>query len=275
MFTGKGKEIAEKKALEEQKRLEEEKRKQEQNELKKLRKNFKIGDKVKVALPNSETYVEFWSHQSYVLSQQYQIYPSICTRHIEPDAYDKAVSYLRKNMKNLKGKELEHAEFLVRELKAERRYMFGFWNLETGQPVIVGTRGKQGDDLVDRIIELEADGKLDCEMILEKTGSGVKATYKLTVVRDKDRKPVKVDVSKFGEFDMGLFEKMVYVKPEDKKVLDLVKLGFDVTKIGYEAPVDEENAEVEQKEQKVEAAEEKKGQTEPISAADEGDEFPF
>lgn len=277
MFTGKGKEIIKKREENEQKKALEQERRKQQEEIKKLRKNLRSGDKLQVVLPNSETYVEFFSHTSYKLSKDFKIYPCVCTRHIEPDAYDKAVDYLKRELDQMQGQEKENAEFLIRELRAKRRYMFGFWSLD-GEPMIVETSGKQGDDLVDRILEIEEDDKLNYVFTLEKTGTGMDTKYKLSVERDENRKPKKVDVSKFGEFDTSLFEKMVYVKDDKWKVMDLIKLGFDVTKIGYEK-TDANNNEInevkhELKEEKV--AEEKRDQTEPISEDYIGeDDLPF
>lgn len=225
------------------------------------RKFLKNGESVIVRIPNAESFVEYYSHGGYFLSSKFGVFSSVCTRHTgQKDAYDLAVEVMYNDLKEIEkekgkdSKEYKELHMIANDLRAKRKLLFGFINLEDGQPVIYELSGGQGDGLVEQILKNEKKlNKFAFE--LAKSGEGVNTRVTLTLLDLEDdlnaNHQANWEATKNAEFDMTLFEKCLYVQPEEKKIEDLVKIGFDVTRIGFEAPTAhaEENKQTEQVEE--------------------------
>lgn len=207
---------------------------------------LKAGESIIVRIPDSQTFVEYYSHGGYLLGSKYEIYSSACTRHTgEHDAYCKAVKIMYEDLEEIKKNKGENSEeykslhSIANDLRSKRRMLFGFYNLDNGQPMILEVTGGQGDGLVQQIIKNEKKlNKFAFEV--SKIGNGTDTIVTLTLLDpadDLDSEQIENWNKTEGlNFDIKLFEESLYVKPEEYKVENLVKLGFDVTRIGFEPP---------------------------------------
>lgn len=218
----------------------------QKNEDRMKRSFLKAGESIIVRIPDSQTFVEYYSHGGYLLGSKYEIYSSACTRHTgEHDAYCKAVKIMYEDLEEIKKNKGENSEeykslhSIANDLRSKRRMLFGFYNLDNGQPMILEVTGGQGDGLVQQIIKNEKKlGKFAFE--LSKNGKGVNTQVTLTLLDPDDELEPKQqenwNKTDSATFDHNLFEQVLYVQPEDRKVEDLEKIGFDVTRIGFNPP---------------------------------------
>ena len=223
----------------------------QKNEDRMKRSFLKAGESIIVRIPDSQTFVEYYSHGGYLLGSKYEIYSSACTRHTgKHDAYCKAVKIMYEDLDEIKKNKGEQSEeykalhAIANDLRAKRKLLFGLFNLNDGKPMVVELTGGQGDGLVQQIIKNEKKlGKFAFE--LSKNGKGVNTQVTLTLLDPDDELDPKQqenwNKTDSETFDHNLFEQVLYVQPEDRKIEDLEKIGFDVTRIGFEPPAKQES----------------------------------
>lgn len=142
----------------------------------------------------------------------------------------------------------EENEKVQKELRAEgrkyigkERFALGFIDLETGQPIIIDFSKKQAKSIAG--VFKKNEKKLDKKAFeIEKSGSGTDTVVTATSLDmdDLDAKETK-NFEKYdgAEFDMTLFDDLLYVADEKEQVELLTEAGFDVTLIGYSVGGDE------------------------------------
>lgn len=142
----------------------------------------------------------------------------------------------------------EENEKVQKELRAEGRkyigkdrYALGFINLETGLPIIIDFSKKQAKSV--HSVFKKNEKKLGTKAFeIEKSGSGTDTVVTATSLdmddlSDKERK--NFDKYEGKEFDMNLFDDILYVADEKEQVELLTQAGFDVSLIGYSVEGDE------------------------------------
>ncbi|KYC67212.1 hypothetical protein [Heyndrickxia coagulans] len=132
--------------------------------------------------------------------------------------------------------------------RAKQRFAMGFFDLTSGEPIIVDLSKKQAQGVHDVIKKYEKKlGKLAFE--LSKTGSGTTTSVTLTPVLDLDEDLTEEQRANFDKapdkFDMSLFDGLLYEADEAEQIELLVKAGFDVSLIGLEVPKKDEAVDVE------------------------------
>jgi len=132
--------------------------------------------------------------------------------------------------------------------RAKQRFAMGFFDLTSGEPIIVDLSKKQAQGVHDVIKKYEKKlGKLAFE--LSKTGNGTSTSVTLTPVLDLDEDLTPEQRANFDKapdkFDMSLFDGLLYEADEDEQIELLIKAGFDVSLIGLEAPKDDTKADIE------------------------------
>ena len=215
---------------------------QEQIDRKKVLKFLKSGESLKVAILSAEDFGEYLQHGGYTLSNKYGVYNMPCLKHTgKEDLYDKAVPLMYQDAeeaeKNGDKKKAEEIRLLAGELRAKKRMLFGFVDLETGEQIVVDVTKGQGENLVDTILEYE-DSITEYPFLLEKKGTKANTTVTLSPIVNM-KKLTKTEQATFeavkGEsFDHELFEKIFFIKPKEQQIQDLIKIGFDVSRIGID-----------------------------------------
>lgn len=125
--------------------------------------------------------------------------------------------------------------------RAKQRFALGFFDLTSGEPIIVDLSKKQAQGVHDVIKKYEKKlGKLAFE--LSKVGSGTNTSVTLTPVLDLDEDLTTEQRANFdkapAEFDMSLFDGLLYEADEDEQIELLIKAGFDVSLIGLDVKSD-------------------------------------
>lgn len=122
--------------------------------------------------------------------------------------------------------------------RVKQRFALGFYNLDTGEPIIVDLSKKQAKVVHDTIMKYKE--RLDqFAFELSKTGSGTSAVVSLSLIpllddlTDEQRKNFE---NAPKEFDMTLFDGILYEMDDDEQIEKLHEVGFDVTLIGFEPP---------------------------------------
>lgn len=149
----------------------------------------------------------------------------------------------------------EENEKVQKELRQEGRkylgkdrYALGFINLATGQPIIIDLSKKQAKSVHSAFKKNEK--KLDKKAFeIEKSGTGTDTVVNAHVLDLDDLEPKELkNFEAFADkqFDMSLFEGILYEADEKEQIELLTEAGFDVSLIGYTAgeskPEDNEGA---------------------------------
>ena len=122
------------------------------------------------------------------------------------------------------------------QFKAKERYALGFIDLATGDPIIVDLSKKQAQAVHAVIKKNEKKlGKVAFE--LAKTGSGQQTTVMLSLLFDLDEDLDDKERKNFekyegAEFDMTLFDGLLYEADDKEMTESLVAAGFDISLIG-------------------------------------------
>lgn len=117
--------------------------------------------------------------------------------------------------------------------KVKQRFALGFLDLDSGEPMVIDVSKNQAQAIHAAIKKNE--NKLDRKAFeLSKTGGGQNTVVSLMPedledLTDKQRKNFD---NAPEEFDMKLFEGILYEADEDEQIQSLQKAGFDVTLIG-------------------------------------------
>ncbi|CAM3633254.1 hypothetical protein [Mesobacillus zeae] len=120
--------------------------------------------------------------------------------------------------------------------RAKERYALGFIDLETGEPIIVDLSKKQAQGVHAVIKKYEKKlSKLAFE--LSKNGSSTSTVVSLSPVIDMDEDLTDKERKNFAkyadkEFDMALFNGLLFEADEKQQIENLVAAGFDITLIG-------------------------------------------
>lgn len=122
--------------------------------------------------------------------------------------------------------------------RAKQRFAMGFFDLTSGEPIIVDVSKAQAQAIHAIIKKFEKKlGKVAFE--LSKSGSGTTTTVSLTPVIDMDDELTPEQRANFDKapdvFDMSLFDGLLYEADEKEQIELLVKAGFDVSLIGLSA----------------------------------------
>lgn len=127
--------------------------------------------------------------------------------------------------------------------RAKQRFAMGFYDLTSGEPIIVDVSKAQAQAIHAVIMKNEKRlGKFAFE--LSKSGSGTTTTVSLSPVMDMDEDLTDVQRANFekapAEFDMALFDGLLFEADEAEQIKLLTQAGFDVKLIGYtnETPAD-------------------------------------
>lgn len=131
--------------------------------------------------------------------------------------------------------------------KPKERFAMGFIDLATGEPIIVDLSKNQAKAVHAVIMKNEKKlGKVAFE--LSKTGGGQQTTVMLSLLFDLDEDLNDTERENFAkydgkEFDMSLFDGLLYEADEDEQIENLIKAGFDVSLIGYDGGIGDNNEE--------------------------------
>lgn len=156
--------------------------------------------------------------------------------------WDKAFKFHRDQSEEFSDKQGVEAS----KYKAKQRFAMGFYDLDSGEPIIIDVSKNQAQAIHGAIQKYEKKlGKLAFE--LTKQGQSTSTTVSLTPVLDFEDDLTDKQQENFGkapeEFDMSLFDGLLYEADETEQLKLLQQAGFDVTKIGFEVPsVDSDEA---------------------------------
>ncbi|SER88263.1 hypothetical protein [Psychrobacillus sp. OK032] len=119
--------------------------------------------------------------------------------------------------------------------RAKQRFAMGFYDLTTGEPIIVDVSKAQAQAIHAVIVKNEKRlGKFAFE--LSKQGSGTTTTVSLSPVMDMDEDLTDAQRANFekapAEFDMSLFDGLLFEADEAEQIKLLTQAGFDVSLIG-------------------------------------------
>lgn len=147
--------------------------------------------------------------------------------------WDKAYLYHKNKSKDFTDKHGQEAS----KYRAKQRFAMGFFDLDSGEPIIIDVSKNQAQAIHGAIKKYEKRlNKLAFE--LSKEGSGTSTTVSLTPVLDMEEDLTEQQRANFdkapAEFDMTLFDGLLYEADEDEQIELLKQAGFDVTLIGYE-----------------------------------------
>ncbi len=197
--------------------------------------SFKSGTTYIVRVPSVNDFVEYFSHGVFKV-----FYSSTCTKTVgKEDLYCKAATLLYEDANKAKSGGDEELAKEIRQqayqLKAKPRYLFGFFNVEDGEPILIDVSKKQAQALITAIDKYETRiNSMPFE--ISKTGTGTGTTVSLfpmlESLRDKQQKNFDETIDRV--FPEDLYSKVLYAKEESKQVEDLVAFGFDVNRLGIE-----------------------------------------
>ena len=125
------------------------------------------------------------------------------------------------------------------KFKPKRRFALGFFDLTSGEQIVVDLSKAQAQAVMETINKFEKRlGSMAFE--LEKAGQGTSTRVTLTPVMfpeedlsDEQRKNLE---NAPEEFDVTKFDGILFELDETQMVEKLVEAGFDVTAIGYDVP---------------------------------------
>jgi len=125
--------------------------------------------------------------------------------------------------------------------RAKQRFAMGFFDLTSGMPIIVDVSKNQAQAIHAIITKNEKRlGKFAFE--LSKNGSGTSTTVSLSPVMDFDDDLTPEQQANFAkapeEFDMTLFDGLLFEVDEAEQIKLLTQAGFDVKLIGLSPATD-------------------------------------
>ena len=156
--------------------------------------------------------------------------------------WDKAYRYHKDKSEDFSDEHGQEAS----KYRVKRRFAMGFYDLDSGEQIIIDVSKAQGQAIYSTIKKYEKRlGKLAFE--LSKTGSGTSTTVSLSPVIDMEEDLTDKQRENFEkapeEFDKTKFDGILFERDEKAQIEALHEVGFDVTKIGFEVPkADDDNA---------------------------------
>lgn len=196
------------------------------NETKETSKNalkyLKAGDSVVVSVPSTEEVAQVYVHGVFGVFNSCQ-----CTKE---DLFDKAVDYLysQANIETNEDKKKELKDKAY-QLKAKPRFLFGFHDLETGEPLLIDASKKQGQSLF-AIISEYAEELESYAFKLSKAEGGVLSLTPILKGLTATQKE-NFEATKGKELDAKLYENAIFKRDTNGQVEDLKKFGFDLSLI--------------------------------------------
>lgn len=148
--------------------------------------------------------------------------------------FDKAFKYY----KDQSGDWLDEMSAKANVYKADQKFTFGFYDLDSGEPIMVEFTKNQAQVIRDAIVKNEKYlSKFAFE--LTKTGTGRNTAVGLTLIpmldelTDKQRE----NFDKVGDdFDSKNFEGLYYVMSDEEQIEKLDEVGFDISAVGLSLP---------------------------------------
>lgn len=207
--------------------------------------SFKSGSSFKVRVLGTEDLIRFYSYGIYKKVNSFVAEkPSKMNDKGFPVAdytpWDLAWKYYQDLKKAAADKGDSKAEEKYKEeaakYRVKERYALGFIDLETGNPIIIDLSKKQAQAVYAVITKFEKKlGKVAFE--LSKTGSGTSTTVSLTPFIDMEEDLTDKERENFSkydgkEFDMSLFDGLLFEADEKTQIENLVAAGFDISLIG-------------------------------------------
>lgn len=123
--------------------------------------------------------------------------------------------------------------------RASQRFAMGFFDLTSGEPIIVDVSKNQAQ-AIHGVIKRNEKRLSDMSFELSKQGSGTSTTVSLTPImypEDDLTDAQRANLDKAPEtFDMKLFEGLLFEADEDEQITNLITAGFDISLIGLERP---------------------------------------
>lgn len=196
------------------------------NETKETSKNalkyLKAGDSVIVSIPSTEEVAQVYTHGVFGVFNS-----CLCTKE---DLYDKAVDYLY-SQANSATDEATQKEFKEKayQLKAKPRFLFGFHELETGEPLLIDASKKQGQTLFSVIAEYADELKTYAFKLSKADGGTLSLTPILKGLTATQKENFEKTAGK--EIPTALYENAIYKRDRNGQLEDLKKFGFDVSLI--------------------------------------------
>ena len=130
--------------------------------------------------------------------------------------------------------------------RPKQRFAMGFFDLTSGEPIIIDVSKNQAQAIHGNIKKYEK--RLDqMAFELSKQGSGRDTTVSLSPVmfpeEDLTEQQQKNLAEAPKEFDMKLFDGILFEADEAQQIENLIQAGFDISLIGLEAPKKEDGGE--------------------------------
>ena len=130
--------------------------------------------------------------------------------------------------------------------RPKQRFAMGFFDLTSGEPIIIDVSKNQAQAIYGNIKKYEK--RLDqMAFELSKQGSGRDTTVSLSPVmfpeEDLTEQQQKNLAEAPEEFDMKLFDGILFEADEAQQIENLIQAGFDISLIGLEAPKKEDGGE--------------------------------
>lgn len=219
--------------------------------------SFKSGTTLVVKVLGAEDLVQFFSYgifnkiDSFVAEnpsvKSVNGYP---TDNLTP--WDKAWKFHKDKSKEFNDEHGKEAG----KYRPKERYAMGFFDLTSGEPIIVDVSKNQAQ-AIHGVIARNGERLDRLAFELTKQGQSTSTTVSLTPVTFPEEDLTKEQLENMDkapkEFDMTLFEGILYEADEEEMLKTLTQAGFDVTQIGFEVPTntsdeDEEDSEEEEDE---------------------------
>lgn len=130
----------------------------------------------------------------------------------------------------------DHHSKEANKYRAKQKFMFGFIDLDTGKPIVVDLTKNQAK-AIDNAIKKFAKRRDKMAFELSKEGESTSTTVSLSPYLDDltDKQQKHFDEAP-EEFDVKLFEGILYEADEAEQIELLTQAGFDVSLIGLEKP---------------------------------------
>jgi hypothetical protein len=204
----------------------------EKKDYSKLLAKFKDGSVYRVKIPGRQVFAQYFCHS--VFGKFYT------TVHSEGDLYCQASNHFyelaKQESDEKKSEELRQKGY---ELKKKERYMFGFFDLTTGEEIIIDVTQKQATMLLKTISKYDGKyGKFAFE--ISKSGKGQNTIVSLDPIVDMDdlKSSESENFAKLAEkeFDKSAFGKVFTMRNESEQIEDLTKYGMDTSVLKVSQP---------------------------------------
>lgn len=203
---------------------------QEKQDMSKVMFSLKSGQSVKVRIPSLNEVAEVFMHSVFKT-----FYSTPCDK---VDLYCELASALYDKAKNEKDeKKAEEIRNTAYMLKGKPRYLFGFYNLADGQPIIVDLSKKQAQVIFAATAKFEK--KLDTKAFeISKSGSGTATTLTIMPLDEEDLTADETkhfEATKGKAIDDAIYENCLFVKDKAEQLKDLQAFAnnYDINLADY------------------------------------------